>query len=234
MDDSSSDEDMDTEADKLEEPRGEALSLPQPPMSTNVATSSSSSSTVQQPTTRPVYEVEKVTKQRYRQGWKFLTFWKGFPVSAATWEPLSTFVLPNWELNDAFLDFCRREGLDSLIRAAENYARLRQRETVPSDQVLSSPEAQHEEANIKHPEEEDIMQPSSVIDVDLDLAPDHARSNLVSIETPENMQRHVHFQQPMCTFHEFGLENFPVSRKRAHSVFTTRKHEWRETHSPSR
>ena len=94
-------------------------------MSTDVA-KSTSSSTVHQTPNRSVYEVDKVTKQKYKQGWKFLTYWKGFPVSAATWEPLSTFV-SNWELNDAFKEFRRREGMNSLLQAAENYARLRQK-----------------------------------------------------------------------------------------------------------
>ena len=142
-----------------------------------------------------------------------MTFWKGFPVSAATWEPLSTFVLPDWRLNEAFLDFCRREGLDSLIEAAEQYARLRAREAneMPPSRFEFTTSTPHRSADRE--EEETPVHTSSVLSVDPDLVP---------IEPPENMQRHVHFREPMCTYHAFEVENFTVRRKRAH--FSSRTH----------
>jgi transposase InsO family protein len=33
------------------------------------------------------YQVEAILKHKYRQGWRFLTKWEGFPISSSTWEP---------------------------------------------------------------------------------------------------------------------------------------------------
>ena len=37
------------------------------------------------------YLVKSVIRQRYRQGWRFLTLLEGFGVEEATWEPFSAF-----------------------------------------------------------------------------------------------------------------------------------------------
>lgn len=64
------------------------------------------------------YEVEDVIDHRWRNGWKFLTWWKGFPPSQATWEPPSTFVLSTGSVNERFRDYLKKEGLDALLRKA--------------------------------------------------------------------------------------------------------------------
>ena len=45
------------------------------------------------------YVVKLVIRHRYRQGWRFLTLWKGFGVEEATWEPFSALVRPEGRLN---------------------------------------------------------------------------------------------------------------------------------------
>ena len=36
--------------------------------------------------------VERLLKAEYRQGWRFVTQWAGYPVFDATWEPVKAFV----------------------------------------------------------------------------------------------------------------------------------------------
>ena len=222
MDDSSSDEDNDPEDDLTEDTNEENI-----PTTVKTSDISSSSTSVQPTSPQSSYEFEKVIKRRHRQGWKFLTIWKGFPVSAATWEPLKTFILPDWRLNEAFLDFCRRESLDSLIEAAEQYARLRAREAneMPPSRFEFTTSTPHRSADRE--EEETPVHTSSVLSVDPDLVP---------IEPPENMQRHVHFREPMCTYHAFEEENFTVRRKRLHTHFSscTHRRAKRDTHKNNR
>ena len=45
------------------------------------------------------YIMEQLLKAAYRQGWRFLTQWAGYPVSDATWEPVKAFVHANEKLN---------------------------------------------------------------------------------------------------------------------------------------
>ena len=49
---------------------------------------------------------------KYMHGWKFLTQWVGFPLSASTWEPPKNFKIgpDNW--NEDFVDYCNTHGLD--------------------------------------------------------------------------------------------------------------------------
>ena len=42
------------------------------------------------------YNVERILKHKYLQGWRFLTQWEGYPLSAATWEPIKS--LRDWDL----------------------------------------------------------------------------------------------------------------------------------------
>ena len=45
------------------------------------------------------YLVKSVIRDRYRQGWRFVTLCEGSEVEQATWEPFSAFVLPEGRLN---------------------------------------------------------------------------------------------------------------------------------------
>ena len=51
------------------------------------------------------YQVKLVIRHRYRQGWRFLTLWELFGVEEATWEPFSTFLLPEGHLNSVLVDY---------------------------------------------------------------------------------------------------------------------------------
>ena len=48
------------------------------------------------------YNVFKILKHKFHQGWKFLVWWENFPMAASTWEPISAFVLPNGSVNSVF------------------------------------------------------------------------------------------------------------------------------------
>ena len=61
------------------------------------------------------YNVEKILKHKYQQGWRFFTQWEGFPVSSATWEPTRSFKQPNGRLNSVFERYCREQNLPTTI-----------------------------------------------------------------------------------------------------------------------
>ena len=62
------------------------------------------------------YNVFKILKHKFQQGWKFLVQWENFPVSASTWEPISAFVLPNGSVNSIFKEYCEERGLQSILK----------------------------------------------------------------------------------------------------------------------
>ena len=64
------------------------------------------------------YNVEKIIKHKFQQGWKFLVVWEGFPVAAATWEPISAFILPNGSVNTIFKEYCLEKGLTDILKKA--------------------------------------------------------------------------------------------------------------------
>ena len=64
------------------------------------------------------FEIQAVVKHQYRQGWRFLTVWKGYPLAEASWLPMSAFVLDNGRLNSVFSDYCAKAGLKDLLSKA--------------------------------------------------------------------------------------------------------------------
>ena len=64
------------------------------------------------------YNVEKILDHEFRQGWKFLVQWENFPVSAATWEPISAFVHPNGSVNKVFKEYCEEHNLPEILKKA--------------------------------------------------------------------------------------------------------------------
>ena len=64
------------------------------------------------------YNVSRIIRHKYQQGWKFLVVWEGFPVSAATWEPISAFFHPNGRVNSVFKEFCEERGLTEILNKA--------------------------------------------------------------------------------------------------------------------
>ena len=61
---------------------------------------------------------------KFKAGWKFLTQWKGFQMSQATWEPLSTFIIPSPScsvVHPAFKDFSK--GKPHLFQLSERFCR---------------------------------------------------------------------------------------------------------------
>ena len=64
------------------------------------------------------YNVSKIIKHKFQQGWKFLVVREGFPISAATWEPITAFLLPNGSVNCIFKKYCEERGLADLLKEA--------------------------------------------------------------------------------------------------------------------
>ena len=64
------------------------------------------------------FKVEAILKHKYKQGWRFLTKWEGWPLSDATWEPVKSFVDPGGPINAAFLEYCQSNGLERPLREA--------------------------------------------------------------------------------------------------------------------
>jgi hypothetical protein len=97
------------------------------PQEDEIAVSSSSL-----PQNSSQFIVDKILKMKFQNGWKYLTAWRGFPLSAATWEPLSTFITPSpnpvgFEINEAFRQFAERNP--TLMKVAERVGRRLMRET---------------------------------------------------------------------------------------------------------
>ena len=64
------------------------------------------------------YNVRKILKHKFQQGWKFLVWWENFPVSNATWEPIKSFLQPNGSVNSVFKDYCLENNLGNVLQKA--------------------------------------------------------------------------------------------------------------------
>ena len=66
------------------------------------------------------YHVQKTLRGQYRQGWRFLTKWKGYGTSESTWEPVRAFVHDAGKLNHVFVDYCLAHAprFDTALRQA--------------------------------------------------------------------------------------------------------------------
>lgn len=61
------------------------------------------------------YNVEKIVKHKFSQGWKFLVKWEGFPIENCTWEPAKNFLQQGGVLNSVFKSYCEEHGLQGLL-----------------------------------------------------------------------------------------------------------------------
>ena len=66
------------------------------------------------------YNVSKILKHKFQNGWKFLVEWEGFPISASTWEPVKAFLLPKGSVNAIFEEYCEEHGLTQILQKALN------------------------------------------------------------------------------------------------------------------
>ena len=64
------------------------------------------------------YNVKDILKHKYKQGWRFLVHWEGYPIAASTWEPMRSFILPSGALNDTFKAYCERHDLKEILKRA--------------------------------------------------------------------------------------------------------------------
>ena len=217
----SSDED-EPQPEDVEVPENDfSDALPALPVLNDVSFDTPSSSTNIAPLQNsPVYEVDKITKIKFKQGWKYLTFWKGFPTSTATWEPLRTFILPNGNINEALIEFCQREGYEGIIKIAEKFAKQIKRN--PSRYAVDHPAEVADPSDIA---EEEQRFDTSIVGVHLDII--HSSSkDTVPVSEPEEFEdtevspkvtelhtgtsptentclRRVRFAEPLCTYQTY-------------------------------
>ena len=64
------------------------------------------------------YNVAKILKHKFQNGWKCLVCWEGFPISASTWEPVNAFFLPNGTVNAIFKAYCEDQNLTHVLQKA--------------------------------------------------------------------------------------------------------------------
>ena len=57
------------------------------------------------------FNVEAILRHKFEQGWKFLTKWENFPISASTWEPPMAFKIGKNLWNEVFAQYCNQKGL---------------------------------------------------------------------------------------------------------------------------
>ena len=65
------------------------------------------------------YEVSGIARQEYKQDWKFFTFWDGYGLSEATWEPMSAFIKPDGSINPIFRLYLVENTEGQLLTCAE-------------------------------------------------------------------------------------------------------------------
>ena len=71
-----------------------------------------------EPTPESEYRVKSIIEHKWRNGFKFLVWWEGFPPDQATWEPPKHFVSPNGAVNLHFKNYCLNNGLEAVLRRA--------------------------------------------------------------------------------------------------------------------
>ena len=57
------------------------------------------------------FNVEAILRHKFDQGWKFLTKWENFPMSASSWEPIKALHLGKNKWNEVFAQYCNQKGL---------------------------------------------------------------------------------------------------------------------------
>ena len=65
------------------------------------------------------YVVAGIARHEYKQGWKFLTVWDGYGLSAANWEPMSAFIQPDESINPIFRSYVAENNEGQLLTRAE-------------------------------------------------------------------------------------------------------------------
>jgi hypothetical protein len=68
------------------------------------------------------FEVESIQTHKYKQGWRFLTVWKGYGLRDATWEPIKAFIHNDGCLTKAFVDYCESKNLNVPLKNAQDLA----------------------------------------------------------------------------------------------------------------
>ena len=66
------------------------------------------------------FNVHKILKHKFQQGWEFLIWWEGLPITAATFEPISSFFFPNSLVNSVFKAYCLERGLTHILKKASS------------------------------------------------------------------------------------------------------------------
>ena len=84
-------------------------------------------STDDDPLAQGSFIVNQILKHKYRQGYRFLTAWQGYPLNEATWEPVNSFVRADGALNIEFQRYCESHRMETALRQAARVMARRQR-----------------------------------------------------------------------------------------------------------
>ena len=55
--------------------------------------------------------VEAILKHRYKQGWRFLTKFRGYPIGDCVWETPHSFAVSKDKINDLYANYCETHGI---------------------------------------------------------------------------------------------------------------------------
>ena len=64
------------------------------------------------------YHVERIVRHRFKQGWRFLVKWEGWPIADSTWEPVRAFIQNGSVLNSKFVEYCTEHHLQAALKQA--------------------------------------------------------------------------------------------------------------------
>ena len=66
--------------------------------------------------------VDRILRHRYKHAWRFLTTYRGYPVSDATWETTDSFIVGKGLINPIFKEYCLQNNLGGVILQTERRA----------------------------------------------------------------------------------------------------------------
>ena len=73
------------------------------------------------------YVVAGIARHQYKQGWKFLTLWRGYGLSDGTWEPISAFTQRDRSINPIFRSYPVENHEGQLLTCARPYPSIRRK-----------------------------------------------------------------------------------------------------------
>ena len=67
--------------------------------------------------------VEAILKHRYKQGWQFLTKFRGYAIGDCVWETPRSFAVSKEKINDLYANYCEKHGLTTPLALTREIAK---------------------------------------------------------------------------------------------------------------